>query len=58
MAYYEGTVVLRHCTLYMDGRASTPVHKIFSLELQRDILYGRRAEDRVRAYVLKMEPIM
>ncbi|KYN33154.1 hypothetical protein ALC56_12487 [Trachymyrmex septentrionalis] len=49
MAYYEGTVVLRHCTLYMDGsRASTPVHKIFNLELQRDILYGRHAEDRVR----------
>lgn len=60
MAYYEGTVVLHHCTLYMDeSRASTPVHKIFTLELQTDILYGRRhTEDRVHAYVLKMEPIM
>lgn len=33
MAYYEGTVALRHCTLYMDeNRASTPAHIKFSTQ--------------------------
>jgi len=47
MAYYEGTVVLRHYILYMnESRASTLVYKIFSLELQTDVLNGRRHKER------------
>jgi len=34
------------------SRVSTPVHKIFSLELQRDILYGKRhTEDCARVHL-------
>lgn len=49
--------MLRHCALYMDEtRASTLVHKIFSLELQTDDIH-RTVCVRARC-VLKTEPIM